>query len=91
MKWSDGQPFTADDFMFWFEDMYQNKELYPDADVDPGDQRQAGQDREGRRDTVKFVFPTRTTPSRRPGRLGRSRPLASGRRRAGAAMRRPTT
>ena len=29
MKWSDGQPFTADDFMFWFEDMYQNKDLVP--------------------------------------------------------------
>src|SRR5258708_30114167 len=27
MKWSDGAPFTADDFMFWFEDMYQNKDL----------------------------------------------------------------
>ena len=30
MKWSDGAPFTADDFVFWFEDMYQNKELDPD-------------------------------------------------------------
>lgn len=29
MKWSDGSPFTADDFMFWFEDVYQNKELVP--------------------------------------------------------------
>ena len=29
MKWSDGQPFTADDFVFWFEDVYQNKELVP--------------------------------------------------------------
>ena len=29
MKWSDGQPFTADDFLFWFEDMYQNKDLVP--------------------------------------------------------------
>ena len=29
MKWSDGAPFTADDFMFWFEDVYQNKELNP--------------------------------------------------------------
>jgi peptide/nickel transport system substrate-binding protein len=29
MKWSDGQPFTADDFVFWFEDIYQNKELVP--------------------------------------------------------------
>ena len=27
MKWSDGQPFTADDFLFWFEDIYQYKDL----------------------------------------------------------------
>jgi len=27
MKWSDGHPFTADDFVFWFEDMYQHKDL----------------------------------------------------------------
>jgi peptide/nickel transport system substrate-binding protein len=29
MKWSDGHPFTADDFLFWFEDIYQNKDLVP--------------------------------------------------------------
>ena len=29
MKWSDGHPFTADDFMFWYEDIYQNDELLP--------------------------------------------------------------
>ena len=29
MKWSDGQPFTADDFVFWYQDMYQNKDLVP--------------------------------------------------------------
>lgn len=29
MKWSDGHDFTADDFMFWFEDVYQNKDLVP--------------------------------------------------------------
>ena len=29
MKWSDGQPFTADDFVFWFEDCYQNADLVP--------------------------------------------------------------
>ena len=29
MKWSDGNPFTANDFMFWYEDMYNNKELVP--------------------------------------------------------------
>ena len=26
-KWSDGQPFTAEDFRYWFEDMAGNKEL----------------------------------------------------------------
>ena len=26
-KWSDGSPFTADDFVFWYEDIYQNREL----------------------------------------------------------------
>jgi len=29
MKWSDGAPFTADDFMFWFEDIYSNPEIVP--------------------------------------------------------------
>jgi len=29
MKWSDGQPLTADDIMFWYEDILQNKELAP--------------------------------------------------------------
>ena len=29
MKWSDGHPFTADDFVFWYEDMYHNQELVP--------------------------------------------------------------
>ncbi len=27
MKWSDGAPFTADDFVFWYQDMYQDKEI----------------------------------------------------------------
>ncbi|MGH2532797.1 MAG: ABC transporter substrate-binding protein [Thermomicrobiales bacterium] len=27
MKWSDGAPFTADDVLFWFQDMYSNEEL----------------------------------------------------------------
>jgi len=29
MKWSDGHPFTADDFVFWFEEVYSNKDLVP--------------------------------------------------------------
>lgn len=28
-KWSDGDPLTADDFMFWFEDIYSNPEIVP--------------------------------------------------------------
>jgi peptide/nickel transport system substrate-binding protein len=28
-KWSDGQPFTAEDFRYWFEDVAGNKELSP--------------------------------------------------------------
>lgn len=29
MKWSDGHPFTAEDFVFWYEDVLLNKELTP--------------------------------------------------------------
>lgn len=29
MRWSDGEPFTADDIMFWYEDIILNKELTP--------------------------------------------------------------
>jgi peptide/nickel transport system substrate-binding protein len=29
MKWSDGEPFTANDIMFWWTDMHLNKELAP--------------------------------------------------------------
>jgi peptide/nickel transport system substrate-binding protein len=28
-KWSDGHPFTSEDFRYWFEDMAQNKHLSP--------------------------------------------------------------
>ena len=29
MRWSDGAPFTADDFLFWYEDILLNDELTP--------------------------------------------------------------
>ena len=29
LKWSDGAPFTVDDFMFWYEDMATYTDLYP--------------------------------------------------------------
>ena len=28
-KWSDGKPFTANDFIFWYEDIYLNKNIVP--------------------------------------------------------------
>jgi peptide/nickel transport system substrate-binding protein len=34
MKWSDGAPFTADDFVFWYEDMYLNKDIVPNPIAD---------------------------------------------------------
>lgn len=30
LKWSDGQPFTVDDIMFWYEDVFLNAALTPD-------------------------------------------------------------
>src|SRR5437660_1703397 len=29
MKWSDGAPFTSDDFTFWYQDIYGNKDIVP--------------------------------------------------------------
>jgi len=29
MKWSDGEPFTADDVLFWYEDIILNKDITP--------------------------------------------------------------
>jgi peptide/nickel transport system substrate-binding protein len=56
MKWSDGNPFTADDFVFWFEDIYSNREIVP---TPIGDMSPAG--RPGRvvkidATTVEFQF-----------------------------------
>jgi peptide/nickel transport system substrate-binding protein len=31
MRWSDGEPVTADDFMFWWEDIVNNKEITPEV------------------------------------------------------------
>lgn len=33
MKWSDGVPFTADDFMFWYEDILLNPDITPAVPV----------------------------------------------------------
>lgn len=33
-RWSDGEPFTADDFVFWFEDIAANTEINPNGITD---------------------------------------------------------
>jgi peptide/nickel transport system substrate-binding protein len=34
MKWSDGEPFTADDIIFWKEDILDNEEVHPGLSAD---------------------------------------------------------
>ena len=59
MKWSDGEPFTADDYLFVYEDIMSNEELSPafpswmtDPNGDPGSIEKVDDY------TIKFVFGT---------------------------------
>src|SRR4051794_21162334 len=56
MKWSDGAPFTADDFMFWFEDMYQNKDLIKSAAPELSVNGKPGRIAKVDETTVRFEF-----------------------------------
>jgi len=55
-KWSDGEPFTANDAMFWYEHVYQNTELVPVRsaffNIDEGAKMEMVDDY-----TLKFTFP----------------------------------
>ena len=82
-KWSDGKPFTADDFVFWYEDVYLNKDLVADAAPRLHDQRQVRGDQEDRRDHGPLRVPGAQLPvprhPRRVDRHGRRTvPLADG-------------
>jgi peptide/nickel transport system substrate-binding protein len=60
MKWSDGQPFTADDIMFYIDDVLRNEELFPNgfgADWLPGDMTKELKVDKLDDYTVKFTFP----------------------------------
>jgi peptide/nickel transport system substrate-binding protein len=57
MKWSDGHPFTADDIMFWWEDLYQNKELTPIPSADLTINGKPGTVEKIDQYTVAFKFP----------------------------------
>jgi ABC-type transport system substrate-binding protein len=57
MKWSDGKPFTADDFVFWFEDIYQNKDLVPTPSAAMAINGKQGTVEKVDTHTVRFKFP----------------------------------
>src|SRR5438094_6803690 len=57
MKWSDGKPFTADDFVFWFEDIYRNKDLVPTPSATMAINGKQGGIEKVDTYTVKFKFP----------------------------------
>ena len=56
MKWSDGAPFTADDFVFWFEELYSNKEIQPTPVADMMPQGKPGKLVKIDETTVQFQF-----------------------------------
>ncbi len=57
LKWSDGQPFTADDFLFWHDDIYQNKDLVATAVPDLTINGKPGVMKKADDYTVVFEFP----------------------------------
>ena len=57
MKWSDGQPFTSDDFVFWYEDIYLNKDIQPTPNPDFMVNGKPGRLTKRDEYTVMFEFP----------------------------------
>ncbi len=57
MKWSDGKPFTADDFVFWYEDIYKNKDLVPTPSATMAINGKQGEIQKVDTYTVRFKFP----------------------------------
>src|SRR5712664_3214746 len=85
MKWSDGKPFTADDFVFWFEDIYQNKDLVPTPSATMARSRRSTPTRYG----SSSPSPTSCSPTCWPGPP--ISPARGSRIGAWAASRPPTT
>ena len=56
MKWSDGTPFTAGDFAFWYEEVYLNKDLVPTPHPDFMANGKSGAIRKVDDTTVVFEF-----------------------------------
>jgi len=56
MRWSDGTPFTANDFVFWYEEVYLNKDLIPTGHPDFMANGKSGSIRKVDDTTVVFEF-----------------------------------
>jgi peptide/nickel transport system substrate-binding protein len=56
-RWSDGRPFTANDFMFWYEDIYLNKSIVPTPFFEFQINGKDGKMRKVDDYTVAFEFP----------------------------------
>ncbi len=57
MKWSDGEPFTADDFIFWYTDIYSDKDIVPTPIPELTINGKPGVMRKVSDTTVAFEFP----------------------------------
>lgn len=56
-RWSDGKPFTANDFIFWYEDIYLNKNIVPTPFFEFQIDGKDGKMRKVDDYTVAFEFP----------------------------------
>ena len=56
LRWSDGAPMTANDFVFWFEDIYGNKDIVPTPISDLSPQGKPGRIVKVDDYTVNFEF-----------------------------------
>jgi peptide/nickel transport system substrate-binding protein len=57
MRWSDGHPFTADDFVFWYEDIYSDLTLVPVKSIFFQSNGQQGRVEKVDDYTIRLVFP----------------------------------
>jgi peptide/nickel transport system substrate-binding protein len=62
-KWSDGTPFTANDFMFWYTEIYLNKNINPTPFFEFQINGKDGVMKKIDDFTVAFEFPSRTSSS----------------------------
>jgi peptide/nickel transport system substrate-binding protein len=58
LRWSDGEPFTSADFMFWYEHFYDNAELTPTKNPETAIEGEQGYMEADGDYAVRWVFPS---------------------------------